>query len=343
MEYRENPMFGRQVFFLNPPLSVENSIIPVLKNKDYEVYVIRECNCAKPILRAHENAICFIFIDDELSLDAWYNFIKSFEYDPELKSIFLGVISLKAKPKEQERFLLNLKLPGGFVMLEKNMETSASNIEGILELNGAKGVRKCIRLELADNKDVNGYFTNGTTLYSFRLVDISELGFAATVPVKMASIFTKGRVIANVSITMKRFSFVCTIVVLKTSIVNDSCLVVAMLHPETSPAVKKKIHDFIYDTLELRHRIVLENIVRDMTDYSIRPRIDGEEEVDDAEEIEDENNSEDKAEDKAEAEASENKEDNSQNEDSEKTEDIPETDNKEPENPEADAESTDSK
>ena len=33
MEYRENPMFGRRVFFLNPPLSVENSVIPVLKDK----------------------------------------------------------------------------------------------------------------------------------------------------------------------------------------------------------------------------------------------------------------------------------------------------------------------
>lgn len=286
MEYRENPMFGRQVFFLNPPLSVENSIIPVLKNNDYEVYVIRECNCAKPILRAHENAICFIFIDDELSLDAWYNFIKSFEYDPALKSIFLGVISIKAKPKDQERFLLNLKLPGGFVMLEKNMEAVVENIQGILELNGAKGVRKCIRLELLDNKDVNGYFTNGTTLYSFRLVNISELGFAAQVPIKMSPIFAKGRVISNVSITMKRFSFVCTIVVFKTSIVNDSCLVVAMLHPETSSSVKKKIHDFIYDTLEIRHRIVLENIARDMTDYNIRPRVDGEEEVEDAEEVE---------------------------------------------------------
>lgn len=338
MEYRENPMFGRQVFFLNPPLSVENSIIPVLKNNDYEVYVIRECNCAKPILRTHENAICFIFIDDELSLDAWYNFIKSFEYDPALKSIFLGVISIKAKPKDQERFLLNLKLPGGFVMLEKNMEAVVENIQGILELNGAKGVRKCIRLELLDNKEVNGYFTNGTTLYSFRLINISELGFAAQVPVKMAPIFAKGRVISNVSITMKRFSFVCTIVVFKTSIVNDSCLVVAMLHPETSSSVKKKIHDFIYDTLEIRHRIVLENIARDMTDYNIRPRIDGEEEVDDAEEVKDENNSEENSS----SEISENKEDIKQEEVQENKAEAPEQDTNETKETEKNTDSTES-
>lgn len=287
MEYRENPMFGRRVFFLNPPLSVENSVIPVLKDKNYEVYIIREYSCAKPILRMYENAICFIFIDDVLSFDAWFNFIKSFETDPSLQSVFLGVLSIKTKPKDQERFMMNLKLPGGFVLLEKNMEVSAQVIEGILKINGALGVRKCIRLELTDNNDVNGYFTNGTMLYSFRLVNISELGFAAVISAKMANVFQQGRVIPNVSITMKRFSFVCSIVVYKAVIVKDSCTVVAMLHPETSSGVKRKIHNFIYDSLEIRHRIVLESIAKDMTDYNIRVRIEGEEEaIEDAEAVE---------------------------------------------------------
>lgn len=285
MDYRENPMFGRQVFFLNPPLSVENTVLPYLKDLDYEVYVIRKYATAKPILRMHENAICFIFIDDELSLDAWYNFIKSFEIDPSLKSVFLGVLSIKAKPKDQERFMMNLKLPGGFVMMEKNMEATAENLEGILKINGAKGVRKCIRLVLNDNNDVNGYFTNGTMLYSFRLVDISALGFAAIVPQSMAGVFQKGRVIPNVSITMKRYSFVCSIVVFNCTVTKDSCMVVMLLSPDTSVAVKRKIHDFIYETLELRHRIILENIALDLTDYNIRIKTD--DAVEDAEDVED--------------------------------------------------------
>lgn len=291
MEYRENPMFGRRVFFLNPPLSVENSVLPVLKDQDYEVYVIREYACAKPVLKLNENAICFIFIDDELTFDGWFNFIKSFETDDSLKSIFLGVLSLKAKPKDQEHFMMNLKLPGGFVMLEKNMETSTETIEGILKINGAKGVRKCIRLELKDNNDVNGYFTNGTMLYSFRLVDISSLGFAAVVPAKMGGYFQKGRVIPNVSITMKRYSFVCSIVVYNAKVTGDTCLVVMMLHPETSKNVRKKIHDFVYESLELRHRLVVEAIPRDFTDYSVRLKDPSEKEedaVEDAEELSEE-------------------------------------------------------
>jgi len=272
MEYRENPMFGRRVFFLNPPLSVENIVIPSLRDEDYEVYIIREYNCAKPVLRSNENAICFIFIDDELSMDAWYNFIKSFEDDESLKTIFLGVLSIKAKAKEQEKFLMDLKLPGGFVMLEKRMEKITETLEGILKINGAKGVRKCIRLDLKDNNDVNGYFTNQSTLYSLKLVDISALGFAALVPARMSNLFQKGLVIPNISITMKRYSFVCSIVVYNSKIVNDNCLVVMMMVPETSYVIKRKIHDFIYATLDERHKQFMSNIVKDFTDYNIRPK-----------------------------------------------------------------------
>lgn len=272
MEYRENPMFGRSVFFLNPPLSVENYVVDCLKEREYEVYVINDYRYAKPLLRTRENAICFIYVDDELSLDAWYNFIKSFETDPSLSSIFLGVLSVKTKLKDQEKFLMNLKLPGGFVILDKNLNKIADTIEGILKINGAKGVRKCLRLELKDNNDVNGYFAAGSLLYSFKLVDISSLGFAAMVPAKMASVFKKDSVINNVSITMGRYSFVCSVVIYNTKIVKNECLVVMLLHKETGVAIKRKIHDYIYDTLEIRNKILLESLIGDLTDYNVRKK-----------------------------------------------------------------------
>ena len=135
MEYRENPMFGRKIFFLNPPLSIENGVAENLKEKEFEVYIIREYTLAKPLLRHYPNAICWIFIDDVLSFDAWYNFIKSFEYDDELKSIFIGILTARAKPKDQETFILNLKLPGGFVRLDQKGEEVTNQLIGILDLN----------------------------------------------------------------------------------------------------------------------------------------------------------------------------------------------------------------
>ena len=54
MEYRENPLLGRKVFFLNPPLSVENYVIEALKNEEYEVYKLTDVTVAKPILSLFE-------------------------------------------------------------------------------------------------------------------------------------------------------------------------------------------------------------------------------------------------------------------------------------------------
>lgn len=270
MGYRENPIFGRKVFFLNPPLSIENNVVDNLKLLEYEVYIIREYNLAKPVLRNYGNSICFIYIDDEMPLESWFNFIKSFENDETLNKVFLGVLSYKTKPKEQEYFLMNLKLPGGFVRLDKKVEEISKQLEGILEINGAKGVRKVIRLDLKDSKDVNGYFNYGTILYSFRLVDISVMGFATITSAKMGQIFKKGSFIKNISITMGRYSFYCTVQIFESRIVGDNCTVVALFTDTTSPEIKKKIHDFIYLTLEKRNKIFMESLARDFTDYSVR-------------------------------------------------------------------------
>lgn len=270
MEYRENPMFGRKVFFLNPPLSIENYVVENLKSKEYEVYIIREYNLAKPVLRNYGNSICFIYIDDELSLDGWFNFIKSFEIDESLNKVFLGVLSVKTKPKDQERFLMNLKLPGGFVRLDQKTEIVSQQIEGILKINGAKGVRQVIRLDLRESKDVNGYFNYGTILYSFRLIDISVMGFATIVPAKMGKIFKKDSFLKNISITMGRYSFYCNVLIFESRTVGENCTVVALFDDGTSTEIKKKIHDFVYDTLEKRNRIFMESLARDFTDYSVR-------------------------------------------------------------------------
>lgn len=280
MEYRENPMFGRKVFFLNPPLSIENVVSEALKNDEFEIYVIREYELAKPLLKKFPNALCWIFIDDILTFDAWYNFIKSFEYDDELKSVFLGVLTARAKPKDQENFLLNLRLPGGFVRLDQKTEDVIKQLKGILDINGARGVRKYIRLDIDSSLDVNGYFSNGSNLCSLKIKDISPMGFAAITPAGMARLFPKGSFIKNISITLGRYSFTCTIQILKTTIINKSCLVVAFFTDDMRDETRKKIHDFIFQTLQTRFKILQENTPWDNTNYNAAPRIGGSESED---------------------------------------------------------------
>ncbi len=74
---------------------------------------------------------------------------------------------------------------------------------------------------------------------------------------------------------MGRYSFVCSCVVYNSKIVNDQCIVIMLLSNETSSDVRKRIHDFVYENLELKHRIQLEDAIRDMTDYTQSLRIPG--------------------------------------------------------------------
>ena len=84
----ENPIVGRKVFFVNPPLYVENYLHLELKQHEYEVYIISDFRYTKAALRHFPDALCFIFIDDEMSYDEWFNFIMSFQKDEKLKTIF---------------------------------------------------------------------------------------------------------------------------------------------------------------------------------------------------------------------------------------------------------------
>ena len=100
----ENPIVGRKVFFINPPLYVENYLHLELKQHEYEVYIISDFRYTKTALRHFPDALCFIFIDDEMSYDEWFNFIQSFQNEPVLKTIFVGLMSAVIPKAQHERF-----------------------------------------------------------------------------------------------------------------------------------------------------------------------------------------------------------------------------------------------
>src|SRR5574344_2154959 len=93
MNLKENNIFGRKVFFLCPSFDFRKIIIDRLFNLEYETYIINNVADAKNILLHFPDAICFINIDTTMESLHWLNFIHSFELDPVLSTIFLGIIS----------------------------------------------------------------------------------------------------------------------------------------------------------------------------------------------------------------------------------------------------------
>ena len=265
----ENPIIGRKVFFVNPPLYVENYLQPELKLHEYEAYIIKDYKYTKNALRMFPDALCFIFIDDEMSYDGWFNYILSFQQDEKLKTIFVGLMSAMIPTAKKERFIMNLSLPGGFIMLNEIKGTALiENIIGILELNGAKGKRKYLRLDCDESISINGYFANKTQLLQVSIANISSVGFTCYFPKSYGAALAKNMIVASFSITLGRRSIVTPSVVFDVkSLDNNNYFAVLLFLKQVGAEDRKVIKSFIFEHLEKRIDDLIYANPPDIDDY----------------------------------------------------------------------------
>ena len=263
----ENPIIGRKVFFVNPPLYVENYLQPELKQHEYEAYIIKDYKYTKNALRMFPDALCFIFIDDEMSYDGWFNYILSFQQDEKLKTIFVGLMSAMIPQPKRERFMMNLSLPGGFIMLnEVKGAELIKNVIGILELNGAKGKRKYLRLDCDESISINGYFATQTQLLQVSIANISSVGFTCIFPKSYGAVLAKKTVVPSFSITLGRRSIATPSIVFDVkSYDNNNYFAMLLFLRQVGPDDRKVIKNFIFEHMEKR----LENLI-----YANPPDID---------------------------------------------------------------------
>lgn len=285
---RENPLLGRKIFFVNPHIIFENYVVTDLRNNEYEVYVIDDYHDAKSILSEYKDALVFFYIDNGLTYDEWFNYIKSMQLDEKLKSIFVGVVSIKATSLDQQRFVMDLQLPGGFIRFSRDrLDITLKNIKDILDLNGAKGCRKYIRLDSKSLDKVNGYLAFKDKLYTFTVDNISSVGFACFYPEDMLEIFTKNIVHPSVSLTLGRRTIIASSVVFDTKIVNGTGFSVLLFTKDVDRDTRNEIRAFIFDVLDEKLKKSLSVIVSDDTDYTQAVTLPSDEKVPQFNEIQD--------------------------------------------------------
>ncbi len=265
----ENPIYGRKVFFVNPSLFIEHFICEQLEDQEYEVYVINDYKVAKPVLAQYKDALCFFGIDSEMSFSEWYNYIKSYSEDESLKTIFIGIISEAAKPVDREKFLYNLKLPGGFVLVNRKSDGLFDNFKGILDLNGAKGRRQYLRLNVSPEV-VSGYIARKSRLFGITILNISSVGFACLCRKEDSDIFHEKALIPNVSLTVMRRSMVVDCVVIKILPYEknpDLMLAVLLFTRDTASEIRIYIKRFIQSVFSAQMEVVEKKVIRDQFSY----------------------------------------------------------------------------
>ena len=219
------------------------------------------------MLAAYPDSLCFINIDTELSYSEWFNYMKSFSYTKALEGIYLGVITEAAGWEDKDKYLMNIRLPGGFNQIAKT-EKFLNNFMAILDLNGAKGRRKYLRFDTREEKDVNGYMTFQGKLFSINIKDISSAGFAITYKQDIIQLFQKNTLIRNLCISAGRKSMVCSCIVFNTQINQDgSAMSVLMLTNENPESTRTYIRNYIFEKYDLQMRVIVSDADTDTASY----------------------------------------------------------------------------
>ena len=269
MESRENPLFGRKIFFVNPNFNIEKYLIEYLRKNEYEVYTLKDYRKAKRVLSVYPESMCFIDIDEGLSYSEWFNYMISLSTVPELQGLSLGIVTQNAGWEDKDKFLMNIRLPCGFSHIDKK-EGILEHFTKILDLNGAKGRRKYLRLDTRSERDVSGYMTAAGKLYTVNIKDISSVGFAINYKQELVPLFQKNTLIRNLCLSAGRKSMVCSCIVFNTQMNQDgTAMSVLMLTNENPEETKNYIRDYIFQKFDLKMNALIENVEKDDTRYNL--------------------------------------------------------------------------
>ena len=142
------------------------------------------------------------------------------------------------------------------------------NVIGILELNGAKGKRKYIRLDCDENIIINGYFANQTQLLQVSIANLSSVGFTCYFPKSYGAVLVKNMIVPSFSITLGRRSIATPSVVFDVKALNNNTYFAVLLFLKQVGAEDRKvIKSFIFEYMEKRVDNLIYANPPDIDDY----------------------------------------------------------------------------
>ncbi len=252
----ENPqIMGRKVFFLYPHSVIQNDMINILINNEYEVYSINDHNKMIKLSEKFPESILFINIDEKLDHDEWEKYIRNLiNSDKHITRI--GILTYNKDQELAQKYLMEMMLPCGFILLSLSLEQSAKTILKTLMVNEAKGRRKFLRASGFDSSNTKLNFKYQELIYNGNITDISIAGMA--IELNEDVIIPLHTYIENIQLQLK--GIICRvngIVAAHRNNINGSCVIIFKGLDDLSV---KKIHNFIYGNLQQKMQRVFEKI-----------------------------------------------------------------------------------
>jgi len=176
---KEAESTGKKIFFLFPSVAVENKIIAELVQQEYEVYIAKNKDTIKKVMKDYPDSIVFVDINEQMTEAEWEAWITTVKNTPDTKGISIAIITNNDDEKIKRKYLMTVKV-SGYTVLKFDLDKAIMHIIEILQKLDAKGRRKFIRATTTTdvnatlNLPINGRFVKG------QIRDISVVGISCT-------------------------------------------------------------------------------------------------------------------------------------------------------------------
>jgi hypothetical protein len=218
-------------------------MLDILIMGGYETYTLRDEKRARRLLAKFPGSIMFVNIDEGLKEKEWEAYIRGVMDDETTKDSRLGIMSYNQDKALMGKYLMDIGVPCGYIQLKLGLQESTRIIIGALEANEARGRRKFIRAECAD--DINAslnYKTPNDEIYQGKILDISSAGVAARFE-KIPDLAANS-ILKEVQIKLRGGIFMATMIYIGRRNDNKSVSIL-LFDPKMSPDHKLAIHRYI--------------------------------------------------------------------------------------------------
>jgi hypothetical protein len=170
---------GKKIFFLYPSAIIQNEVAYELIQQEYEVYIIKNHQNLRRVLKKFPDSIVLINIDDGLPEKEWEVWIRGVLGDPDTARVGIGILSATNNEALRRKYVTTINIQCGFTAIIKlDILKSVKQVYEILKTVDARGRRKYLRATSENealttiNIPHNGLFIKGV------IKDISVVGLS---------------------------------------------------------------------------------------------------------------------------------------------------------------------
>ena len=171
---------GRKIFFLYPNVVVQNRVIAELVQQEYEVYIAKNKDSLKKVLKKHPDSIVFVDINENMPENEWDLWITALKESSDTKNVSIGILTANEDEAIKRKYLLVHEIACGYTVLRFDLERSIAHVISILQTVNAKGRRKYIRATTDGETNTTVNLPWGGSFVHGQVKDVSVVGISCT-------------------------------------------------------------------------------------------------------------------------------------------------------------------